>query len=191
MAERALAPPRIIPACAGNADGRSERARTLTDHPRLRGERRSREPGRGQRLGSSPPARGTRRQTRLRIPVGRIIPACAGNARRPAETSRIFTDHPRLRGERLVSDHHRVIEYGSSPPARGTQEQPHAVKFDRRIIPACAGNASPSGRSGFPEPDHPRLRGERSRLISRFACLIGSSPPARGTHHRKRRPRPR
>ncbi len=71
---------RIIPACAGNAAASRCRARTATDHPRMRGERATQraDPLRG--AGSSPHARGTRHCTALRSTNGRIIPACAGNA---------------------------------------------------------------------------------------------------------------
>src|SRR5205823_3132329 len=70
---------------------------------------------------------------------------------------------------------------GSSPRARGTQGLPHALLGNRRIIPACAGNAIWDDLIGGPVTDHPRVRGERASKARAVTRLVGSSPRARGT----------
>ncbi len=75
---------------------------------------------------------------------------------------------------------------GSSPHARGTPSSDiHRLKC-RRIIPACAGNASKTSRSRCSSPDHPRMRGERGSFHTAYRATYGSSPHARGTRSVRR-----
>ena len=93
--------------------------------PRVRGTRRLRGRGSGD-SGSSPRVRGTRNLcTDREFVTDRIIPARAGNARRPHPRAAIRTgaDHPRACGERRRSRH----------------RSPRSCRH--RIIPARAGNA--------------------------------------------------
>ena len=53
----------------------------------------------------------------------------------------------------------RYLDLGSSPPARGTQEQAADDGRDGRFIPACAGNTILTGTFALPVTVHPRLRG--------------------------------
>ena len=73
---------------------------------------------------------------------------------------------------------------GSSPRVRGTQPIAALEHAPRRIIPACAGNATTPARSRRRSSDHPRVCGERAS--DRFARdrSAGSSPRVRGTHSR-------
>ena len=70
---------RIIPACAGNTNRDRTSDRRSTDHPRMRGEHRSKPWNWTSRTGSSPHARGTRPGHPSGAKPRRIIPACAGN----------------------------------------------------------------------------------------------------------------
>ena len=54
-------------------------------------------------------------------------------------------------------------------------------RIQRRFIPACAGNASPSETGQRTSSVHPRMRGERALTRQRDQQVIGSSPHARGT----------
>ena len=54
---------RIIPACAGNTDIVASAIMTATDHPRVRGEHTFGSASYARRIGSSPRARGTLRQS--------------------------------------------------------------------------------------------------------------------------------
>ncbi len=173
---------RIIPACAGNAARPSGAGPAASDHPRMRGERADGARGDDRRAGSSPHARGTRVVSLKPRRIGRIIPACAGNACPCTRRRRARTDHPRMRGERTTASSRRAGVVGSSPHARGTRGQSWWSTRSRRIIPACAGNAVHSMPRWESRTDHPRMRGERVEMQNRPNYLGGSSPHARGTH---------
>ena len=154
-------PKRFIPACAGNAHQRSWIGRSSTVHPRMRGERVVNPLFPESDIGSSPHARGTRRAARRPVAAGRFIPACAGNAGACAWWRPPQPVHPRMRGERSQKELVNVEQVGSSPHARGTRHRAQRRNFQRRFIPACAGNATGS--------------------VPRFRTATGSSPHARGT----------
>ncbi len=74
----------IIPACAGSTSSLAESALLPRDHPRMRGEHNGRWRIPTELVGSSPHARGARRES---LPPARrqgIIPACAGSTGCPA-----------------------------------------------------------------------------------------------------------
>ena len=71
---------RFIPACAGNARHPASIRSWTTVHPRMRGERCGSRMKVKRTAGSSPHARGTRREGRGCSHECRFIPACAGNA---------------------------------------------------------------------------------------------------------------
>ncbi len=70
---------------------------------------------------------------------------------------------------------------GSSPRARGTRADLWRQTLRRRFIPACAGNAHSGHVLVGATPVHPRVRGERSRVVVVGLAACGSSPRARGT----------
>ena len=71
---------------------------------------------------------------------------------------------------------------GSSPHARGTQQDVRRHRQLVRFIPACAGNAIVRRFDRSSGPVHPRMRGERQDNTSATIPNNGSSPHARGTH---------
>ena len=173
---------RVIPACAGNTGRRCWWRSVPPGHPRLRGEHAFVTSGVIQKLGSSPPARGTHHLSHLPHGSARVIPACAGNTRpSPLGCSRP-AGHPRLRGEHFRSHLPHRLSPGSSPPARGTHVRADLAADARRVIPACAGNTPPNGITVSSLPGHPRLRGEHAPDPDNLNPTGGSSPPARGTH---------
>ncbi len=137
--------------------------------------------------GSSPHARGTRVLHSVEPVLGRIIPACAGNAPREGGGVSGHPDHPRMRGERMATFAERVSMVGSSPHARGTLSTTCREPRQRRIIPACAGNATWAASCTSGRTDHPRMRGERIDPVTRDLLDDGSSPHARGTLARRER----
>ena len=154
----------IIPACAGSTRSNLTLTRSCWDHPRMRGEHRSKIILPMYVWGSSPHARRARAGNRVCELVPGIIPACAGSTQSVPRRSTIST--------------------GSSPHARGAH-----IKIDNRaarvgIIPACAGSTSDQiivkGRAG----DHPRMRGEHLRPPALPPSAQGSSPHARGARVR-------
>ena len=114
-------------------------------HPRLRGELALAASRAATALGSSPLTRGTQTEQNARLTVRRFIPAYAGNSVSPTYPPRLYTVHPRLRGELATQDHMVQIEDGSSPLTRGTL-QFHDQHEPSRTV-------------------HPRLRGELNFLI--------------------------
>ena len=70
---------------------------------------------------------------------------------------------------------------GSSPLARGTPVKAGRWAFERRFIPAGAGNTTPAPTVRRSIPVHPRWRGEHGVAELEFTPGGGSSPLARGT----------
>ena len=75
----------------------------------------------------------------------------------------------------------RVMEFGASPPARGTVVKVRPLSGHRRCIPARAGNSSGRSRRYTARPVHPRPRGEQAENTAGTNGGYGASPPARGT----------
>ncbi len=151
-------------------------------YPRWRGEHFSALYPPDIKAGLSPLARGTRHTDSERLPMGRFIPAGAGNT--PIASSQISGSsvYPRWRGEHCPHGDCPVIFGGLSPLARGTLIRPVIARAGDRFIPAGAGNTAATGRSAALPAVYPRWRGEHfvSSPISQW--LHGLSPLARGTH---------
>ena len=136
----------------------------MGDHPRSRGVYATL--SRRFRLvsGSSPLARGLRREEdRLRHRPG-IIPARAGFTCWRRVTGCLTRDHPRSRGVYGQMLQRLATNLGSSPLARGLRSYPTPPHS--------------------PAPDHPRSRGVYSMRSPRLMRLAGSSPLARGLRAR-------
>ena len=150
------------------------------DHPRLRGEHPHAAPATPTRHGSPPPARGARKKRPVDGASPRITPACAGSTAQGRRYSSEDTDHPRLRGEHGDVTGPSEGGPGSPPPARGALPPFRAPLAGRRITPACAGSTVTADTWTLSPPDHPRLRGEHSRVWHCGTNPPGSPPPARG-----------
>ena len=113
----------ITPACAGNSGIYGVFYGDFWDHPRLRGEQRTKSPSRSVSVISPPLARGTAQDQHSDWEYRGITPACAGNRWRHAKYPAYFRDHPRLRGEQVRAAYMSAICPGSPPLARGTDIQ--------------------------------------------------------------------
>ena len=131
-------------------------------------------------LGSSPPARGAPPPPRPPTLAAGIIPACAGSTPVPEARVGENGDHPRLRGEHIISDFLTESSKGSSPPARGARKWGCQPFTPTGIIPACAGSTQLLQSTDARYRDHPRLRGEHGEAVAEGWAVPGSSPPARG-----------
>ena len=154
------------------------------DHPRLRGEHSSFPFDVPCQVGSPPPTRGTLFHSSSPFFAGGITPAYAGNTDKRLYKEYKLQDHPRLRGEHVVSALFFRFLLGSPPPTRGTL-RPSLIMFSNAgITPAYAGNTC--CRCGLLPclRDHPRLRGEHLLPDLVVAELPGSPPPTRGTRYR-------
>ena len=130
----------ITPACAGNTFLLFLLCSRVGDHPRMRGEYGFVNENGELNEGSPPHARGIRRPGCTDPGPGGITPACAGNTKISSSGVLSRRDHPRMRGEYLVSRLSVGDVTGSPPHARGILDI-----FVYRD----------------PDPgDHPRMRGE-------------------------------
>ncbi len=94
-----------------------------------------------------------------------------------------------MRGEHKNATPMDSFGEGSSPHARGTHVGRGAWSDQDGIIPACAGNTSPSQAKAWTPRDHPRMRGEHTPNPQSTPNSAGSSPHARGTRLRKKSPK--
>ena len=132
------------------------------------------------RRGSSPLARGLLFEYTDTLSLPGIIPARAGFTSASSTPPPTPSDHPRSRGVYPRNQNEEVANEGSSPLARGLQENPAEQSREGRIIPARAGFTSWFLSVVCGVPDHPRSRGVY--VLVPFGCLwrSGSSPLARG-----------
>ena len=63
---------------------------------------------------------------------------------------------------------------------RGKVPEHLADKVANRITPAYAGKSSPLAPVAPVSPDHPRLCGEKSFILTPSFAFLGSPPPMRG-----------
>ena len=172
----------IIPALAGNTMSRSTTRRQKRDHPRSRGEYGTGFAAKQSRSGSSPLSRGILHCCIYGAVDGGIIPALAGNTRSCGRPLSSAWDHPRSRGEYVISVAVAMIDSGSSPLSRGILILRRLQHISQGIIPALAGNTLRRIIHQRERRDHPRSRGEY-RLPKETPYRVGgSSPLSRGIH---------
>ena len=112
--------------------------------------------------------------------AGRIIPAYAGSTARPRSIVVGSADHPRIRGEHLVTIGSSMLPSGSSPHTRGARDLRRSRALLPGIIPAYAGSTAPEAAGQDRKRDHPRIRGEHVTPLPGETLACGSSPHTRG-----------
>ena len=180
---------RIIPARAGQTRGSRVSRVLCSDHPRACGANSSRSLFRSFELGSSPRVRGKPCRCSVRWPVGRIIPARAGQTSTQKCTTVAWSDHPRACGANGSVSCVRSWETGSSPRVRGKPQHRVYAHGDGRIIPARAGQTSTPISRTSQTSDHPRACGANPAQVCALQVCAGSSPRVRGKP-RDRQPLP-
>ena len=131
-------------------------------------------------LGSSPLARGLRRDGGYDQHDRGIIPARAGFTGSWRRGARSGPDHPRSRGVYPGITNAQLHALGSSPLARGLLVLSRDESGEPGIIPARAGFTTSCRRGRTPSRDHPRSRGVYPDHQDVHSKLGGSSPLARG-----------
>ena len=131
--------------------------------------------------GSPPPTRGTLRPSLIMFSNAGITPAYAGNTTIWNDNQYTDKDHPRLRGEHVLSLRFASLLAGSPPPTRGTPTARLGSRRTAGITPAYAGNTVSGIKDLKMNWDHPRLRGEHTPKAIEVLSLRGSPPPTRGT----------
>ena len=119
----------------------------------------------------------------------RFIPAGAGNTVNSAFNTSATAVHPRGRGEHGPRNETQSERNGSSPRARGTRLRHSQRLFQRRFIPAGAGNTLGRICMRRSRPVHPRGRGEHARAPKLLARQIRFIPAGAGNTKRTARRR--
>ena len=151
--------PRIIPARAGFTPKIALGVPITGDHPRSRGVYHLGFLSVGAVFGSSPLARGLRRERGKPAVIPRIIPARAGFTPGACRTLRPPLDHPRSRGVYRPPGESNPRAPGSSPLARGLLCVCLGWGVRAGIIPARAGFTFRKTLQFLGRKDHPRSRG--------------------------------
>ena len=110
---------RIIPTCVGKSSCVARHVLSRSDHPHVRGEKRSIFFIQTLLFGSSPRAWGKVAFRQQQFASHRIIPTCVGKSFTIHNCCRDFPDHPHVRGEKNLTGSPGKYEHGSSPRAWG------------------------------------------------------------------------
>ena len=94
-----------------------------------------------------------------------ITPAYAGKRKKIRRIIFLSGDHPRLCGEKRITELAGDVVIGSPPPMRGKAELMIKLAEGLRITPAYAGKSlfTPFAKSRC--KDHPRLCGEKRKIV--------------------------
>ena len=99
-------------------------------------------------------------------------------------------DHPRVCGEKCISDRFPCSRLGSPPRMRGKANSIQENRRERRITPAYAGKSFRDNLVSRQLQDHPRVCGEKAGLAVSLAGRLGSPPRMRGKGPSISRPAP-
>ena len=171
---------RITPACAGKSFCPATTPTSTWDHPRVCGEKPSPRQGVQDNPGSPPRVRGKVAFTVISVDNTRITPACAGKSFPLRLTSRFNGDHPRVCGEKSISDDQRAYRLGSPPRVRGKGYVGGMISGALGITPACAGKSLTASYLYQLWWDHPRVCGEKCPSFLIASQTPGSPPRVRG-----------
>ena len=171
---------RSIPACAGEARNAGGGGRGDAVYPRVCGGSDPQLAAMMSAKGLSPRVRGKRPGSSAAKPASGSIPACAGEAQRPAGKPIARWVYPRVCGGSAVGVPTAPVCEGLSPRVRGKPDRQHGRAVGIRSIPACAGEAGTWRLPGIPGRVYPRVcGGSRSHQHGR-GHSAGLSPRVRG-----------
>ena len=130
--------------------------------------------------GSPPRVRGKDSSESSFVALLRITPACAGKRRPSLWRTPYSKDHPRVCGEKKQVNCCEKHSTGSPPRVRGKAGVGSQTVLPHRITPACAGKSVPVELYHDKVKDHPRVCGEKPKLVLLSAVGSGSPPRVRG-----------
>ena len=133
---------RITPAYAGKSLILLQNHTMYQDHPRLCGEKALPFLSVKRSAGSPPPMRGKAADDLSPAAGNRITPAYAGKRQQVSDDTGEDQDHPRLCGEKLLTNTASDPPVGSPPPMRGKEPFGMMALVARRITPAYAGKSN-------------------------------------------------
>ena len=175
----------ITPACAGKRELLKTHFKSYRDHPRVCGEKNVRLLFLSKVLGSPPRVRGKVAFSYSVASRLRITPACAGKSSGISPIFSLYSDHPRVCGEKSPSPEKQNPPSGSPPRVRGKERCRSRQTVRRRITPACAGKRSAACIWPPLRKDHPRVCGEKTGTSSSPGMMFGSPPRVRGKGERE------
>ena len=138
--------------------------------------RRCSQPARG----SPPRVRGKGEGERCLSRVFGITPACAGKSSGRQRRNSGAWDHPRVCGEKNPLSQLLKSDGGSPPRVRGKAGVVSKPNLVFGITPACAGKRTTSPTPRAETWDHPRVCGEKDKLLIDQLGIQGSPPRVRG-----------
>jgi hypothetical protein len=109
------------------------------------------------------------------------IPACAGEPWPTIESCWWTRVHPRVCGGAIARSPPAFIRQGPSPRVRGSRKLIHRHVYQRRSIPACAGEPFLDAYFSTQLWVHPRVCGGAFRILLDKAEAGGPSPRVRGS----------
>ena len=170
----------ITPAYAGKSCIYRSTTSISWDHPRVCGEKSFKTSTSCWSKGSPPRMRGKGIQPCNQwVRVG-ITPAYAGKRPLPSSGGTRVRDHPRVCGEKKVSDIETAKQLGSPPRMRGKAWLPKTARAFSGITPAYAGKSRSILLLRTKPKDHPRVCGEKYFTIRDKVAKKGSPPRMRG-----------
>ena len=173
----------ITPAYAGKRISSYATKKDRKDHPRVCGEKVNMIKYTRQPQGSPPRMRGKVVFGLVCHAAGGITPAYAGKRTVRGACPLWTRDHPRVCGEKTLTNRNTRVGAGSPPRMRGKGLECRLVPFRLGITPAYAGKRKNHG--GVPDPrlDHPRVCGEKPCYCQPDDIAMGSPPRMRGKAH--------
>ena len=105
-----------------------------------------------------------------------FIPTCVGNTSTERKKNSFMWVHPHVCGEYSMRAMPRTSVLGSSPRVWGILPNQMAESPQRRFIPTCVGNTSPSKSIAARTWVHPHVCGEYSEIDAALKEREGSSP---------------
>ena len=148
----------------GKRERRLVAPKDARDHPRMRGEKINKVEGVDPMAGSPPRVRGKGAFWVIQSLSSRITPACAGKSSARSRAPSQPRDHPRVRGEKALEHGAKGAGVGSPPRTRGKARNGFLFVSAVGITPAYAGKSRSGKTVSMTVGDHPRVRGEKSRL---------------------------
>ena len=112
--------------------------------------------------------------------VAGITPAWAGKRLLLPVPWCVRQDHPRVGGEKYKVYVYNTVDKGSPPHGRGKGNGVRNGALCLGITPALAGKRKAWFVLTRSTQDHPRMGGEKCRLLAVVACPAGSPPRGRG-----------
>ena len=190
---RRCAPPRSIPACAGEPSWRLDPLGISRVYPRVCGGTLAQFCVAPAAEGLSPRVRGNPAPLPPSGALRRSIPACAGEPVTLTPTAPSARVYPRVCGGTKYGQEVVDANAGLSPRVRGNPAAAKAYNAECGSIPACAGEPDSCSRAGCRSEVYPRVCGGTTISPAPRITLEGLSPRVRGNpeqrqrHQRKKR----